>query len=177
MNSPRARLKLDIRDLESDNSIDKSEEPCMQLPNVPFIFPLASFTILSPVVFITIPEPSIVAKPSTKPMEEENIVLALDHEPGISVQMVAAGAEHTAAITEDGALYGWGWGRYGNLGLGDRSDRLVPEKVSDSHHGGKKADAQKQKLLRKKNSSELPVKRHGNVESIDADVLNGSDIH
>ncbi|KAG6768501.1 hypothetical protein POTOM_027422 [Populus tomentosa] len=42
----------------------------------------------------------------------------------------AAGAEHTAAVTEDGELYGWGWGRYGNLGLGDRNDRLVPEKVS-----------------------------------------------
>ena len=44
--------------------------------------------------------------------------------------MVAAGAEHTAAVTEDGDLYGWGWGRYGNLGLGDRNDRLFPEKVS-----------------------------------------------
>lgn len=44
--------------------------------------------------------------------------------------MVAAGAEHTAAVTEDGELYGWGWGRYGNLGLGDRNDRLIPEKVS-----------------------------------------------
>jgi alpha-tubulin suppressor-like RCC1 family protein len=44
--------------------------------------------------------------------------------------MIAAGAEHTAAVTEDGDLYGWGWGRYGNLGLGDRNDRLVPEKVS-----------------------------------------------
>ncbi|PIA47632.1 hypothetical protein AQUCO_01400330v1 [Aquilegia coerulea] len=49
---------------------------------------------------------------------------------GISVKMIAAGAEHTAAITEDGKLYGWGWGRYGNLGLGDRTDRLLPEKVS-----------------------------------------------
>ncbi|KAK1258466.1 Ultraviolet-B receptor UVR8 [Acorus gramineus] len=49
---------------------------------------------------------------------------------GISVKMVAAGAEHTAAVTDDGELYGWGWGRYGNLGLGDRRDRLVPEKVS-----------------------------------------------
>ncbi|WMV29485.1 hypothetical protein MTR67_022870 [Solanum verrucosum] len=49
---------------------------------------------------------------------------------GIPVKMVAAGAEHTAAVTEDGELYGWGWGRYGNLGLGDRNDRLVPEKVS-----------------------------------------------
>jgi len=24
--------------------------------------------------------------------------------------MIAAGAEHTAAVTEDGELYGWGWG-------------------------------------------------------------------
>ncbi|KQJ82706.1 hypothetical protein BRADI_5g10580v3 [Brachypodium distachyon] len=49
---------------------------------------------------------------------------------GICVKMIAAGAEHTAAVTEDGDLYGWGWGRYGNLGLGDRNDRFVPEKVS-----------------------------------------------
>ncbi|KAL2941865.1 Ultraviolet-B receptor UVR8 [Bienertia sinuspersici] len=45
--------------------------------------------------------------------------------------MVAAGAEHSAAVTEAGEVYGWGWGRYGNLGLGDRKDRLVPEKVPE----------------------------------------------
>lgn len=44
--------------------------------------------------------------------------------------MVAAGAEHTAAITVSGKLYGWGWGRYGNLGLGDRNDRSVPVEVA-----------------------------------------------
>lgn len=44
--------------------------------------------------------------------------------------MVAAGAEHTAAVSAEGALYGWGWGRYGNLGLGDRVDRHVPEVVT-----------------------------------------------
>ncbi|XP_020204702.1 ultraviolet-B receptor UVR8 isoform X1 [Cajanus cajan] len=49
---------------------------------------------------------------------------------GIPIKMVAAGAEHSVAITEDGNLYGWGWGRYGNLGLGDRNDRLLPEKVT-----------------------------------------------
>eukprot|EP00897_Mesotaenium_endlicherianum_P004127 jgi/Mesen1/3742/ME000204S03010 len=48
---------------------------------------------------------------------------------GIRVKMLAAGAEHTAAVTEEGKMYGWGWGRYGNLGLGDRKDRLVPEEV------------------------------------------------
>ncbi|KAJ3671634.1 hypothetical protein LUZ60_007713 [Juncus effusus] len=51
---------------------------------------------------------------------------------GIFVKMIAAGAEHTAAVTEDGKLYGWGWGRYGNLGLGDRDDRLLPTKVSST---------------------------------------------
>ncbi|GAB2287222.1 Ultraviolet-B receptor uvr8 [Dionaea muscipula] len=49
---------------------------------------------------------------------------------GSSIKMVAAGAEHSAAVTEDGEVYGWGWGRYGNLGLGDREDRNVPQKVS-----------------------------------------------
>ncbi|KAG5014354.1 hypothetical protein JHK82_020037 [Glycine max] len=39
---------------------------------------------------------------------------------GIPIKMVAAGAEHSVAITEDGNLYGWGWGRYGNLGLDGR---------------------------------------------------------
>lgn len=49
---------------------------------------------------------------------------------GTPMAMVAAGAEHTAAVSQDGGLYGWGWGRYGNLGLGDRADRHVPEKVT-----------------------------------------------
>ncbi|KAI4343472.1 hypothetical protein L6164_010816 [Bauhinia variegata] len=49
---------------------------------------------------------------------------------GVPIKMVAAGAEHSAAVAESGVLYGWGWGRYGNLGLGDRNDRLIPEKVS-----------------------------------------------
>ncbi|GAB2229078.1 hypothetical protein Droror1_Dr00023213 [Drosera rotundifolia] len=52
---------------------------------------------------------------------------------GLSIKMVAAGAEHSAAVTEDGQVYGWGWGRYGNLGLGDREDRIVPQKVSSTN--------------------------------------------
>lgn len=49
---------------------------------------------------------------------------------GIPIKMVAAGAEHSVAVTEQGELFGWGWGRYGNLGLGDRFDRVLPDKVS-----------------------------------------------
>eukprot|EP00891_Asterochloris_glomerata_P007758 jgi/Astpho2/7758/Aster-07597 len=36
---------------------------------------------------------------------------------------VACGAEHSVASVESGEVYAWGWGRYGNLGDGDRSDR------------------------------------------------------
>ncbi|KAI9114413.1 hypothetical protein K1719_014641 [Acacia pycnantha] len=57
---------------------------------------------------------------------------------GLPIKMVAAGAEHSVAVTEHGELFGWGWGRYGNLGLGDRSDRLFPEKVSSVHLKGDK---------------------------------------
>lgn len=62
--------------------------------------------------------------------EDALVPQRIDAFQGISVKMVAAGAEHTAAVTDDGELYGWGWGRYGNLGLGDKNDRLVPQKVS-----------------------------------------------
>ncbi|XP_057419618.1 ultraviolet-B receptor UVR8 isoform X2 [Lotus japonicus] len=59
---------------------------------------------------------------------------------GVPIKMVAAGAEHSVAITENGELYGWGWGRYGNLGLGDRNDRWIPEKVSS-------VDLQRDKMI------------------------------
>ncbi|CAG9464121.1 unnamed protein product [Pedinophyceae sp. YPF-701] len=43
---------------------------------------------------------------------------------------VSCGAEHTVACSGDGtAIYAWGWGRYGNLGNGDREDRHVPTKA------------------------------------------------
>ena len=48
---------------------------------------------------------------------------------GIEVRAVACGGEHSLAATEAGELYTWGWGRYGNLGLGRAEDRLIPVKV------------------------------------------------
>jgi hypothetical protein len=51
------------------------------------------------------------------------------HTQGKAVKMLAAGTEHTAAVTESGKLYGWGWGQYGNLGLGDCCDQMVPVEV------------------------------------------------
>jgi len=42
---------------------------------------------------------------------------------------IAAGGAHSLAVTEGGALWSWGWGRHGQLGLGDTASRLSPCRV------------------------------------------------
>lgn len=48
---------------------------------------------------------------------------------GKKVAQIAAGAEHSAILTDDGQLYTWGWGEHGQLGLGSTSDHTVPQLV------------------------------------------------
>lgn len=54
------------------------------------------------------------------------VVESLQHQRVISV---ACGAEHTLAATDTGELFAWGWGRYGNLGDGEKTDRHLPTHV------------------------------------------------
>ena len=42
----------------------------------------------------------------------------------------AAGGGHSAAVGEDGCLFMWGGGHYGQLGTGDNEDRLAPTRVA-----------------------------------------------
>jgi alpha-tubulin suppressor-like RCC1 family protein len=52
---------------------------------------------------------------------------------------VAAGGCHTMAVGENGALWAWGWGSSGQLGLGDINDRRVPTLVgAEEVFGGSK---------------------------------------
>lgn len=44
---------------------------------------------------------------------------------GKNVVFVSAGGSHSAAITEDGALYTWGKGSYGRLGHGEHSRGMM----------------------------------------------------
>jgi len=46
-----------------------------------------------------------------------------------SWKVVSAGYEHTLAIRADGSLWAWGDNHYGQLGLGDTSDRKTPTRV------------------------------------------------
>ena len=50
----------------------------------------------------------------------------------------AAGYSHSAAVTEDGALWTWGRGDDGELGHGDTENRLVPTKVVAAGLEGKR---------------------------------------
>jgi hypothetical protein len=45
---------------------------------------------------------------------------------GQKVIAVSCGAEHSVVATETGQVYAWGWGRYGNVGDGQKVDRLTP---------------------------------------------------
>lgn len=60
-------------------------------------------------------------------------VVALD---GTFIRDIACGGVHTCAITQDGALYAWGSGNIGQLGLGPSSGffSTVPENGMSYFH-------------------------------------------
>lgn len=48
---------------------------------------------------------------------------------GDKMLMVACGWRHTICVGASGALYTYGWSKYGQLGHGDFADHLVPATV------------------------------------------------
>ncbi|XP_072553900.1 probable E3 ubiquitin-protein ligase HERC4 isoform X2 [Paramormyrops kingsleyae] len=68
-------------------------------------------------------------KPSTRPQSQ----LALA---GIPLAQIAAGGDHSVALSVSGAVFSWGSNRRGQLGLGDMTDRNSPVPVRSLH--GKK---------------------------------------
>ncbi|XP_006644799.1 ultraviolet-B receptor UVR8 isoform X1 [Oryza brachyantha] len=49
---------------------------------------------------------------------------------GDQVVHIAAGTEHSALVTDKGAVFTWGWGEHGQLGLGDTCDQVAPQRVN-----------------------------------------------
>ncbi|XP_067999740.1 RCC1 domain-containing protein 1-like [Melanerpes formicivorus] len=54
-------------------------------------------------------------------------LLDLPRQPQVS--RVSCGSRHTAAVTREGELYTWGWGKYGQLGHGDSASCDQPRPV------------------------------------------------
>ncbi|MDZ7816227.1 MAG: hypothetical protein U5N86_09600 [Planctomycetota bacterium] len=50
--------------------------------------------------------------------------------PEISISAISAGDYHNLLLTDDGTLFAWGRNNFGQLGLADTEDRLVPELVA-----------------------------------------------
>ena len=66
---------------------------------------------------------------------------------GRRVAQLAVGSTHTAALTDAGELYSWGWNDHGQLGHGSRARALPAPRVveallhADPHHGAAAATA------------------------------------
>jgi len=58
---------------------------------------------------------------------------------GKPLVMVATREKHTAGIAQDGALWSWGDGRFGQLGHGDRKPRQRPQRLGRERFGGSPA--------------------------------------
>ncbi|KAM5567097.1 hypothetical protein ABKV19_015290 [Rosa sericea] len=68
----------------------------------------------------------------------------LDKVPGLEenrIMDIAAGAEHSVIVTDDGVIKTWGWGEHGQLGLGNTCDQTTPQEVSLGHKSRKEAAA------------------------------------
>ena len=63
-----------------------------------------------------------IARPEAKPRPVSELT-------GLEIAIIAAGGDHTAAISRHGLLYTWGRGCSGQLGLGDFRDGLAPRRV------------------------------------------------
>ncbi|CAI9780505.1 unnamed protein product [Fraxinus pennsylvanica] len=46
---------------------------------------------------------------------------------------ISGGWRHTMALTTEGKLYGWGWNKFGQVGVGDNSDHCSPKPVKFPH--------------------------------------------
>lgn len=65
----------------------------------------------------------------TQPTPQKIDVLDVGLTP-LTFKQVAVGATNTAAITESGDLYVWGWNGYGQVGDGSAADQSTPVKIA-----------------------------------------------
>ena len=50
---------------------------------------------------------------------------------GSSITHISCGQNHTVCIDDGGRVYSWGWAKYGQLGLGTRTNQRYPQMISD----------------------------------------------
>lgn len=69
---------------------------------------------------------------TSSPRDRSSSLSTLEKVPfidGEQVVRIASGTEHSAVVTDKGTVFTWGWGEHGQLGLGDTSDHVAPQRV------------------------------------------------
>ncbi|XP_020573022.1 ultraviolet-B receptor UVR8 [Phalaenopsis equestris] len=72
------------------------------------------------------PDMSVCDDASAAPASSLQRIICLVDE---SVVGIAAGAEHSAVVTDKGRIMTWGWGEHGQLGVGSTDDQISPQRV------------------------------------------------
>ncbi|XP_014808238.1 PREDICTED: RCC1 domain-containing protein 1 isoform X2 [Calidris pugnax] len=74
--------------------------------------------------------------PQEQPVAEDAAFISIQAFPALldlpqelEVTQVSCGSRHTAVITRGGELFTWGWGKYGQLGHGDKASSDRPRRV------------------------------------------------
>ncbi|KAJ6844641.1 ultraviolet-B receptor UVR8 isoform X2 [Iris pallida] len=79
-------------------------------------------------------EATVEGQPSISPVQyTSEVASTLERVPcnfGEKAVCIAAGAEHSALVTEEGKVFTWGWGEHGQLGLGNTDDQISPQIVN-----------------------------------------------
>jgi len=70
-----------------------------------------------------------LVSPTLRGEEPASIVIPRPVRLALQISAVSAGSRHTLAVTVDGAVYAWGWGAQGQLGLGHYNSVVFPTKV------------------------------------------------
>ena len=80
---------------------------------------------------------------------------------------VCCGSRHSLCQLSDGSAYTWGWGIYGQLGLGDRDNRCAPTLVTFPGHEAKLSAAASGRFLSNSfsapESDTVPLKKQSSV--------------
>ena len=68
--------------------------------------------------------------PVARHLEWENIVQVIGRASQCAhCPQVAAGSRHTLVLTDDGRVFAWGYGAFGEIGVGDKVIKFTPQRI------------------------------------------------
>lgn len=70
-----------------------------------------------------------LVSPTLRGEEPPSVIVPRPVRLSINISSVSAGSRHTLALSDEGAVYSWGWGSQGQLGLSHFNSVVFPTRV------------------------------------------------